>query len=99
MRTAARSAKSGGNSRFDRSRRPAFTLLELLIVIAVIALLTSLLLPALHKAKSKARSVICLNHLKQWGLATHLYIADNDDYLPPEGAPNGLSTQAAWYIG
>jgi prepilin-type processing-associated H-X9-DG protein len=42
--------------------------------------------------------VVCLNNLKQWGLATHLYVLDHDDLLPPEGAPNGLSTSAAWYV-
>ncbi len=75
-----------------------FTLLELLVVMAVIAILASLLFPALRTATAKARSIVCLNHLKQWGLATHFYVADNDDFLPPEGAPNGLSTDTGWYI-
>lgn len=75
-----------------------FTLLELLVVMAVIAILASLLFPALRTAKAKARSIVCLNHLKQWGLATHFYVADNDDFLPPEGAPNGLSTNTGWYV-
>ena len=76
----------------------AFTLLELLVVIALIALLAGLLLPALSKAKAKVRSATCLNNLKQWGIATQLYTTDNDDLLPPEGTPNGLSTNAAWYV-
>jgi prepilin-type N-terminal cleavage/methylation domain-containing protein/prepilin-type processing-associated H-X9-DG protein len=76
----------------------AFTLLELLVVIAVMVLLASLLLPVLSKAKARARSLVCLNHLKQWGLATHLYVSDYDDFLPPEGAPNGLSKDTGWYV-
>jgi prepilin-type processing-associated H-X9-DG protein/prepilin-type N-terminal cleavage/methylation domain-containing protein len=76
----------------------AFTLIEMLMVILVIALLAALLGPALHKAKAKARAITCLNHLRQWGLATQLYVADYDDYLPPEGSPNGMSTNTGWYI-
>jgi prepilin-type processing-associated H-X9-DG protein len=72
--------------------------LELLVAIAIIAVLASLLFPALNRAKGKARSIVCLNHLKQWGLATHLYVSENDDFLPPEGAPNGLATTTGWYI-
>lgn len=76
----------------------AFTLLELLVVVTVIAILFSLLLPTIHKAKAKVRNAICLNHLKQWGLATHFYASEYDDFLPPEGSPNGLSLESGWYI-
>jgi prepilin-type N-terminal cleavage/methylation domain-containing protein/prepilin-type processing-associated H-X9-DG protein len=81
-----------------RSVSVAFTLLELLIVIAIIGVLVALLAPALSKAKARVRAVVCLNHLKQWGLATQLYVTDHDDYLPPEGSPNGSSTASAWYV-
>ena len=78
----------------------AFTLIELLVVLAILAILASLLLPALAQAKSKAHNTTCLNNLKQWGLATLMYVNDNDDFLPPEGYANpSLShTNTGWYI-
>jgi prepilin-type N-terminal cleavage/methylation domain-containing protein/prepilin-type processing-associated H-X9-DG protein len=57
----------------------AFTLVELLVVIAVIGILASLLLPALGRAKARARSIQCLNHLKQLGVATLIYADENQD--------------------
>jgi|GEM_PF-259609 len=59
-----------------------FTLIELIIVIAVIAILAALLLPALAKAKEYVKSIQCMNNLKQWGVATYLYVGDNNGSMP-----------------
>lgn len=84
----------------SRRTYTGFTLLELLVVIAILAVLSALILPAVARTKAAGSNVVCLNNLKQWGLATQMYASDNDDFLPPEGFanPNDTHTKTGWYI-
>ena len=74
--------------------RKGFTLIELLVVIAIIALLMSILMPALSRVKKQAQSVACVSRLKSWGLQYKLYTDDNSGYFP-EGQGYGQHPQNA----
>lgn len=80
-----------------RATCAGFTLIEVLTVLAVVSVLMAILLPAIGKARSTAKSSTCMARLRQWGLGTHLYAMDASGCLPGDGAPNGWSTANAWY--
>src|SRR2546427_12786328 len=75
----------------------AFTLIELLVVIAVIAILASLLLPGLARAKEHAKAIKCLSNEKQIGLGYLLYASDNAEYLPL-AAHQGDAAPCQWFF-
>jgi prepilin-type N-terminal cleavage/methylation domain-containing protein len=84
----------------QRHVQTAFTLVELLVVIAIIAILASLLLPALGKAKQKAQGIWCMNNHRQLTLAWLMYAHDNEDwFLFASSLPDGTWWERAWISG
>jgi len=70
-------------------KKEAFTLIELLVVIAIIALLISILMPALQRVKKQAKAVACQSNLKQWGTIFTMYTGDNNGFFPRRTSTTG----------
>src|SRR6266508_2012931 len=97
-------ASTSRNSSLSKNRRYAgtapsgFNAIELLVVVAIVAIVAALLLPALTKAKEQGRSSICKNNMRQLTLAMVLYADENNDYLPWPGDVD-RNWQPDWVFG
>jgi prepilin-type N-terminal cleavage/methylation domain-containing protein len=81
-----------------KSSKKGFTLIELLVVIAIIALLMSILMPALRNVRNQAKDSMCRQQLQQWGLLYNMYAGDNDGTLMDFTMINGIEWDHAWII-
>jgi len=89
--------RRGGNKRSRIGHQPAFTLVELLVVIGIIAVLISVLLPALSRARTSAQTVACKSNLRQLVLATTMFANDHGGYLP-KAENNGSPRMQGWSV-
>ncbi len=87
------------STRLQTSPRQGFSLIELLIVVAIVAILSGLLFPAVGYVREKARNTSCLNNLRQWGMALNLYLDEHRSIFPacPKGRPNPAGEKDAWF--
>lgn len=90
-------SKRSEDGKLKTQKSPAFTLIELLIVIAIIAILAAMLLPALARARAAAQCAACENNLRQLGLATELYLDDNANLLFNRCAAPAAAGQQWWF--
>lgn len=93
------SRMGGFNNHIGRRRVGAFTLIEVLVVVAIIALLVAILMPSLARAREQARRVVCMSNLHQMGLGLTNYSADSKSTLPMTGSFRWSLMEGAYYTG
>ena len=97
MKTYFETQRRRGDKSGATPRHRAFTLVEMIVVIAVIALLAAFLLPVLGRVKQIAHRTECASNLRQWAIAFGSYVDDNDEYIPREGStPDGRVQRENW---